>query len=329
MGRVAASGGPRFSVALMHTAARLYYLEDATQAEIAERLGVSRPTVSRLLSEARRDGIVRIEIVAPVDADLVALGGRVEAALGLRRVRIAPGAAGPLGQSLAPALSDALLDARLEPGDALLVSSGRTIWEATESHLPRLPGVALAPTVGGQDEPEAWYATNEIVRRLAERVGGAPTFLYAPALPSAELRATLLADPATRRVLELWNTARCVLLGVGAPLSTRTTLPRFVPEAAGSLRTAIGDICSRFYDREGRPVEFPGSERLVATPLERLREIPVSIALAAGAEKVPGIRAAAAAGYFNELVTDAATAAALADAAEAESAAAEAGATPA
>jgi DNA-binding transcriptional regulator LsrR (DeoR family) len=300
----------------MHAAARLYYLEEATQAEIAARLSVSRPTVSRLLAEARRDGIVRIEIVPPLDEEAEALARRVEAALGLRKVRLAPGARGTPGEMLAPPLSEALREAELARGDALLVSSGRTIWEATGTNLPSLPGVVLAPTVGGQDEPEAWYATNEITRRMAERVGGTPTFLYAPALPSAELHATLLADPATRRVTELWKRARCVVLGVGAPLATRTTLPRFVPRRAGSLRGAVGDICSRFYDREGQPVEFPGSERLMATPLERLPKIPVSIALATGAEKVPAILAGAAARYFNELVTDQATATALVAAAE-------------
>jgi DNA-binding transcriptional regulator LsrR (DeoR family) len=120
-------GRMSFSTALMHTAARLYYLEDATQAEIAARLGVSRPTVSRLLSEARRAGIVRIEIVAPIEEDGADLEDELREALGLRRVHLAPPAEGTLGEVLAPALSDALRGARLAPGDALLVSSGRTI----------------------------------------------------------------------------------------------------------------------------------------------------------------------------------------------------------
>ena len=47
------------------TAAVMYYEQSASQQEIARRLGVSRPTVSRLLARAREIGIVRIEIVAP------------------------------------------------------------------------------------------------------------------------------------------------------------------------------------------------------------------------------------------------------------------------
>ena len=72
-------------------------------------------------------------------------------------------------------------------------------------------------------------------------------------------------------------------------------------------------MCLRFFDHHGLPVEFPGSERLIATPFEVLRQIPVTIGLAVGADKVAGIIAAARAGYVNTLVTDVVTAAAIVD----------------
>lgn len=315
----AAGTTSRYSAGLMHTAAQLYYEQDATQAEIAVRLGVSRPTVSRLLADARQEGIVRIEVVAPVDEDRDALARRAAHALGLDAVHLASlPAKSPVGMALAPALSRALQDLHLVPGDVVLVSSGRTVYEAAQAELPALPGIVLAPTIGGQDEPEAWYATNEITRQVAAKVGGSPVFLYAPALPGPELHATLLADPATRRVVELWSSARCAVMGVGGPPSTRTSLPRFAVEGARGLSESVGDVCSRFYDAEGRAVAFPGSDRLMATALEVLREIPDCIGLAAGREKVPGILAGARAGYFNQLATDPGTATALIDAGEAD-----------
>ena len=73
-------------------------------------------------------------------------------------------------------------------------------------------------------------------------------------------------------------------------------------------------MCSRFYDARGEAVAFPGSERLIATDFERLREIPTTIAVAAGVVKVPSILTGAASGYFNQLVTDADTALALLEA---------------
>jgi DNA-binding transcriptional regulator LsrR (DeoR family) len=309
----AATPASRFSPQLMHAAATLYYLRDATQAEVAKRLGTSRATVSRLLSEARRQGIVRIEVRSPRDpAYEEDLGSRTAEALGLSVVHIAPVAhQALLGPSLAPPLSRALEDVGFVSGDVLLVSSGRTVWEASREALPQLPGVVVTPTVGGQDEPEAWYQTNEITRKVAETVGGRPVFLYAPAQPGPELYDRLVDDPSTQRMLRLWDEAKCAVLGVGAPPTTRQSMPGWMEELKPWFGEAAGDICSRIFDYSGRPLPFPGSERLIATSYELLRRIPVTIAVAIGQEKIPSLLAGARAGWFNTLVTDVPTASAL------------------
>lgn len=307
-----ARGTPRFSAQLMHATATLYYLEDATQAEVARKLGVSRATVSRLLAEARRLGIVRIEVTELADLDVADLGPRVAEALGLREVHIAPAAhRAVLGATLSPQLATALEGLGLTAGDVLLVSSGQTVWEVARASLPRLPGIVVTPSVGGMDEPEAWYQTNEITRLVAEKVGGRPVFLYAPALAGPGLYERLVDDPGTRRVLELWEGAKCAVLGVGAPPNTRQSMPGFVPREAAWLHDAVGDICTRFFDHDGTPLAFPSSERLIATSLETLRRIPTTIAVAVGEAKVPSLLAGARGGWFNTLVTDAPTASAL------------------
>ena len=43
----------------------MYYIQGRTQKDIADSLGLSRPTVSRLLQTARDLGVVRISIVDP------------------------------------------------------------------------------------------------------------------------------------------------------------------------------------------------------------------------------------------------------------------------
>ena len=307
-----ARGTPRFSAQLMHATATLYYLEDATQAEVARKLGVSRATVSRLLAEARRLGIVRIEVTDLADLDVGDLGPRVADALGLREVHIAPAAhRAVLGATLAPQLATALEGLGLTAGDVLLVSSGQTVWEVARASLPRLPGIVVTPSVGGMDEPEAWYQTNEITRLVAEKVGGRPVFLYAPALAGPDLYERLVDDPGTRRVLELWESATCAVVGVGAPPKTRQSMSKFVPREADWLNDAVGDICTRFFDHDGNPLAFPSSERLIATSLESLRRIPTTIAVAVGEAKVPSLLAGARGGWFNTLVTDAPTASAL------------------
>ncbi|WP_019204474.1 sugar-binding transcriptional regulator [Tsukamurella sp. 1534] len=320
IGSHAPDEGSRFSDALLYRAACEYYENDATQAQVAETLGVSRPTVSRLLSEAKRRGIVRIEVVSPDRRAPGDIAERLSRALGLAAVHLSAPLPGgdarvdplrAMGPVLAPAVGRALSGAGLVSGDVLLVSSGRTVYEVAQHPLPALPGVLVAPTVGGNDQPEGWYQTNEITRLVADRVEGRATYLFAPAVPGPDLHDSLVRDPSIQRVLHLWPDARCALMGVGAPPLSRSDIPRFVPMESAELRRAVGDVCSRFYDRDGEPVHFDGDDRLMAVELEALRRIPVSIAVAVGPEKADSIIAGARGGYFNQLVTDPGTAASL------------------
>jgi DNA-binding transcriptional regulator LsrR (DeoR family) len=317
------SEATHFSASLLYTAAKMYYDEEATQADVANRLGTSRATVSRLLAEARRRGIVKIEIIPPDERADSGLAERLAAELGLDRVYLsAPLRSGQrsgdgLGPVLAPAVGTALAEAGLASGEVLLVSSGRTVYEVARCDLPPLPGVVVAPTVGGHDQPEGWYQTNEITRMVAARIGGRATYLFAPALPGPDLYKTLIKDPSIQRVLHLWPRARCVLTGVGAPPMVRSDMPHFVPAGSASLVDAVGDVCSRFYDRQGKAVRYPGSERLIALSFAELQRIPITIAVASGLDKINSILAGAQAGYFKRLVTDPATAERLLDVAAA------------
>ncbi|MFG6202102.1 sugar-binding transcriptional regulator [Nonomuraea sp. JJY05] len=299
----------RFPLELMYAAAQQYYMEEATQGDIAQRLGVSRATVSRLLTEARKQGIVEIKVHRPAALEDGPLAAEVAQALDLQRVYLVPKVSGPtLGPWLAPAVTRALAAVGLESGDVVLVSSGTTVYECAREGLGQYPGVTIAPAVGGQEEPQPWFQTNETTRILAERVGGVPAYLYAPALPGPELFYSLQHEPSVRRVMDLWAHAKCALVGVGSAPLMRQMTPALMPRDADSLRQAVGDVCMRVYDRDGEPVTYPGSERLVATKLEELRRIPTTIAVAVGAEKVLSIVAGAKGGYFNQLVTDVPTA---------------------
>ena len=51
-------------------AVKLYYGEGLTQSDVAKELGVSRPTVSKLLTLGRERGYVSITIHDPFDASI-------------------------------------------------------------------------------------------------------------------------------------------------------------------------------------------------------------------------------------------------------------------
>lgn len=302
---------------LLHRAATAYYVDGLRQAEVADRVGVSRPTVSKLLAEARRIGMVRIDVRDLPTVDLDELAARLRDLVGIASVRIAPGDQAQRGyRGIGELLAEELGVLEIGAGEVLLVSSGKTIHAVTSmGGMPQMPGALVVPTVGGQQEPDPSFQTNETVRRLAERTGAQPRFLFAPALTTPSLWASLQADPGFRSVVDLWDGARAAVVGIGAPYRSRTSLTSVVPRREPALESAAGDICLHFFDDDGTTLDFPGSEFLVRLPLATLRAIPSTIALAAGREKAPSIRAGAKAGLFTSLITDVPTAeAVLADA---------------
>jgi DNA-binding transcriptional regulator LsrR (DeoR family) len=304
----------RFPSDMLYRGAWMYYEEDRTQAEIGELLGISRATVSRLLSEARARGVVHIEVRDPAAGELSALGSALEEHLGLQRVLVTPNVLGaPPGGVLAPAVATMLREANLHPGDALVVGSGATMLEISHEELIPLPGVFVVPTVGGQDEPEEFYQTNEVTRRLAVRAGATPVLLHAPVQPADDLYRSLLKDPGIKRVINLWRHARCALLGIGLPPRIRASLPAVLRRSGADLAAAEGDISNRTFDAAGRPVPFAGAEHMFAMGFDDLRRVPFSIGVAVGTGKAGTLVAAARGGYINRLVTDAATAHAILD----------------
>jgi DNA-binding transcriptional regulator LsrR (DeoR family) len=298
--------------ALLLTAAYLYYAEDRSQEEIARRIGVSRSTVSRLLAEARRTGIVRIEVTAlPADGSLEQ---HLAAQLGIERVYAAPGIAdeNDPGPILSDVAGKALIDSGLTADDALLVSWGRATWSISHTELPSLPGVVVLPAVGGLNDDQPWFQTNEIARRLAASVHGRARLLHAPALPSEGLRRSLLADASIRSVISRWDDSTAILVGIGAWPKTRPhEAPTALPVGKAALRHAVGDVAGRLFDANGDPVHSGADSALLAVTRDQLTRIPKRIGIAAGIRKADAIIAAARSGLINVLVTDIVTASTL------------------
>ncbi|MCW3049787.1 MAG: transcriptional regulator [Solirubrobacterales bacterium] len=296
------------STAAMYAAARLYHEEGLAQHEVAERLGVSRSTVSRLLRQARDHDIVRIEVRPP--SAVAELSVRLAGALDLRRAVVVPALAQTGGRQalVEPALRE-LGRLGLGRGDVLAVSWGQTVWEIAQAQrFPALGEVRIVPAIGGMDEGDVRFQTNEIARRMAAAGGAEVSFLHAPALPSARLRRSLLADPDTAARLALWDRLAAVVVGVGLPPARSETGPAHAVAHRAGLAGAVGDVVSRHYDLAGEAVTFRDEDRMLGVTRAQLRAAGTVIAVAAGTAKAPSVVGAARAGLIDVLVTDAATA---------------------
>jgi DNA-binding transcriptional regulator LsrR (DeoR family) len=298
-------------LSVLHAAARLYYEADLSQREVASRLGVSPATVSRLLQRARALDIVRIEVRDVAQPE--ELAGELADALALVRVSVVEALGGEQALSaLGDPVGRMLATIDWRPGSALALGWGRTVHEVVDAGFPPLPGVVLVPAMGGLQELAAYFQVNEIVRTAAGFSGAAPRFLHAPVMPSGRLRDSLRRDADVGEVLELWDRLSAAVVGIGfPPVQLGDYGPSFVVPEYPKLRDAAGDVLCHYFDAAGRPVPYPGEDRMLAVSREQLEATPLVIGVAAGRAKAPAIVGAVRAGLINALVTEATTAEAI------------------
>jgi DNA-binding transcriptional regulator LsrR (DeoR family) len=66
----------------------------------------------------------------------------------------------------------------------------------------------------------------------------------------------------------------------------------------------VGDICLRFFDRDGAPVVTPLNDRVIAIELGQLKRASRVVGVAGGKRKTAAIRGALQGHWINVLITD-------------------------
>ncbi len=293
---------------MLHMVAKLHYLSELSQVQIAKQLGLSTATISRLLQRARAEGIVRIEVRDLIAPD--AMGQMLAVRLGLRQVSIIEAPVGALGALAAP-LAAMLLAENLKPGAILALGWGRAVKGVLEVGLPPLPGVLIVPMTGGMQQHAPHLQINEFVRTAAEQTGGTPHFIHAPYLPSTEARPIFLADAAISQAVALWDKIDVAIVGIGLA-------PGLAPRESGidcpqdpALANSVGEVLRHYFDADGRSVFWAEEGQMISVSPAQCRAAKLTIGVASGEKKAPSIIAAAKARMISALVTDLRTAEAI------------------
>lgn len=300
---------------LMIQVAKRYYELDMTMGELAKELNLTRWQASRLLTDAREAGIVRIEIVprAPRCPDIEA---RLQRRYSLKEAVVVPNTGeedeGLLLESVAQAAARML--AGLGKVPLIGVSWGRTM-SAVAHRLPPFwnEGVEVVLLNGAMNIRSPSIRTNNTAELFARSANGTATLLPVPAiLGHAATRIALEQDPTIASVLDLARRAPVICFGMGS-ISPDSVLVQsgFVTEAetaALKAKGAVGDILSRYIDAYGNIVDADIDARTIGLDLRFCRERKFSIGVAAGKSKHAITLACLRAGYLNVLVTDEQTA---------------------
>jgi DNA-binding transcriptional regulator LsrR (DeoR family) len=238
---------------LMDLATR-FYVAGETQVEIARSLGLDPSTVSRYLSRARADGIVRIEIRQPrtLSQDLASeLAERFR----LDRAVVAAGEGG-VARVAADFVSTQLLN-----GMRIGLSWGRMLSSVIHALPPEIVhDLDIALLHGGVGSAGDGVQGHELARQVASRYPGSQvTYLHAPVLvDSPDIKRAMLRDSSIKAATEAAAARELALVGIGAldesaPLVRYGHLSKADRERLLSAG-AVGDTCTRFFTAEGEPV---------------------------------------------------------------------------
>src|SRR3984893_4241862 len=290
-------------VVLAARVARQFYIEGVSKVDIADRLGISRFRVARLLDSARETGMVRIEIGLPGGSLDAGLSAELCSAFGLRHAFVftfPDDDERALRRRLGEAAGQALMDL-IRPGDVLGMS-----WSRTLSGL----AAALTPM-----PPPAARDLLDLVRSVA-RIGGGPAHVfYAPMiLDDAQMAAAIRRQADIAGAFSLVPSVTMAVVAIGAWAPGLSTIYDAITPAERDALAGLGvcaELAGVFISEDGRPVATPLDSRMIVTPGSALERIPLVLSVAYGVSKSPAVFAAIRGDMVHGLVTHASLARAL------------------
>lgn len=299
--------------------AKLYYQSDYSQQEIALQLGVSRPTVSRLLQYAKEKGYVKINIIDPFD-DLDKLSNQLREKYGLKDVRIVFSPKDDYVSSREYISKEAAeyLEETIKNGDIIGVSWGTTMYEvAKQLTAQNVKGVEVVQLKGGVSHSEVNTYASETISLFAEAFQTVPRYLPLPVIfDNAIVRQMVEEDRNIKSTIQMGSQANIAVFTVGT-VRDEALLFRlgYLSEAEKKIlkQNSVGDICSRFFNENGEICNLQIDNRTIGISIDELKQKEKSILVAGDKHKVKAIQVALKARIANILITDQYTAKRLLD----------------
>ena len=302
---------------LLAEVAQLYYVGDFTQERIARRVGTSRSNVSRMLKEAREQGLVEIKVRSPLST-VPELQDTLKAFTGLKECYVLSTSdhwsrfsqSDSLERKMG-ALAARCLQENVTEDNIVGVGWSSTVYHhvVNSGYLHEKRGVTVVQLMGSVGDSIPELNGLHIAARLAAALSARAHYLYAPVLVSdVAVRDALLCDQSIRKTLGMAQRADVMIAGVGA-----------VDREAGQYRTgylndadldyirgqgAIGDVCGSYFSRDGSFCPIEMNERTIALDFESMLNIPTRIGVSYGVKKALANIGAARSGLLNTLITD-------------------------
>jgi len=291
--------------------AKMYYIEGLSQEEIAKRIHLSRPSVSRMLQACIKEGIVKIKI-DDVSSFGKELGKRIVDTYGINKaIVVSPSHSAEADKEKVGQTAAEYVESLLFPKALIGIAWGTTIHSIIKNIKSDVSIKAdVIQLLGGAGNKTNDTDANMMALSLAKSLGGDSYVLQAPFMVQTKvLRDLLMEEPHIKSHFNKIKSADFAIVGLG---STK-------PELSAQFRSghiniddsekiisegAVGDICGSYIDINGLQCHTSLNDKMIAVSLEDLKRIPTVIGVAAGEQKADVIVGALRGRYIDVLITD-------------------------
>jgi DNA-binding transcriptional regulator LsrR (DeoR family) len=292
--------------------AKLYYLGNLSQAQIAQSMGVSRPKVSRMLTQARAQNIIEFKIK---DFPMMTeeMSEKIRSYFDLIKVIVVPSAITPeQSKNNAGKEASAYLNSILRNDLQIGLSWGTTLQSMIRMFelKKRVSNISVIQLAGGVHTRNIGLDSQKMVCTFAEKLDATYSLLQAPlVVTSPTVRNLLINEPEVRNHFARFEDLDIALIGVGS-MSPEEAIPYkagYITLEQSHLLANTGfatDICGNRIYLDGTIRQNLLTDRLISISPEQIRKVPLVISLAVGAEKAIPVIAAAKGRFVHVLIID-------------------------
>jgi len=302
---------------LLSKVARLYYIENLLQKDIAKKLCISRVAVSRLLSKAKVQKIVEIKINKP-DGNYQDMELKIEEKFKINECVVVPSYDNDLNifKEMADLLSN-ILDRMVVNNDYIGVSWGTSLGVISEYlTVEKKENIKVIPIIGGLGDIDKGINSNSIAKNFAGSFGGISYVINCPAvLESVENKKLLENDSNINQIFKLSEKINIAIVGA-SDLGTESSLYKFSYYSKKDFDYltklgAVGVVNLGSIDKNGNHVPNVIDERTIALSIDKLKKIKNVILIAISKRKKDVIKAVLKSRMIKVFLTDEETAKAI------------------
>jgi len=256
------------------TVAKMYYEDNMNQSEIAKVIGVSRPQISNLLSEAKELGIVEIKINPPFEMDSNIMGILCKT-YSIKGGSLINGVnSKSMTEKMIVKSSYEFIKKTINHRDYIGISWGNMIGDVVafmevQDEKLMLNG-SVCSLIGNSATANKNYHTDELCRAFAQASECEPHFALAPAFYESDEDLKSVSElNFFGKIQQSWEKVNFALVNI----ENHPSVPDLATAArfGNKLKDAVGHMVSYYYDKEGNIIENE-TDIVYRIPLEQLRK---------------------------------------------------------